>query len=70
MTSTAGWQPRPRLLSTDTLRQLRSILKRSVARAQARDKVKRNVVLLCDVPTGQDRPTVQGTHPRTRPRPC
>jgi hypothetical protein len=31
------------------LRQLRTILKRSVARAQARDKVKRNVVLLCDV---------------------
>jgi integrase len=41
-------------LSTDTLRQLRSILKRAVARAQARDKVKRNVVLLCDVPTGQE----------------
>ncbi|MGW5410742.1 hypothetical protein [Actinomadura geliboluensis] len=40
-------------LSTDTLRQLRSILKRSVARAQARDKVKRNVVLLCDVPRGK-----------------
>jgi integrase len=40
-------------LSTDTLRQVRSILKRSVSRAQARDKVKRNVVLLCDVvPTG------------------
>jgi integrase len=41
-------------LSTDTLRQIRSILKRSVSRAQARDKVKRNVVLLCDVPTGRD----------------
>src|SRR6266567_8449213 len=41
-------------LSTDTLRQIRSILKRSVSRAQARDKVKRNVVLLCDIPTGQD----------------
>jgi integrase len=40
-------------LSTDTLRQLRSILKRAVARAQARDKVKRNVVLLCDVPSGR-----------------
>ncbi|MFL6055249.1 MAG: tyrosine recombinase XerC [Actinoallomurus sp.] len=39
-------------LSTDTLRQLRSILKRAVARAQARDKVKRNVVLLCEVPNG------------------
>jgi integrase len=41
-------------LSTDTLRQLRSVLKRSVSRAQAHDKVKRNVVLLCEVPTGQD----------------
>jgi integrase len=40
-------------LSTDTLRQIRSILRRSVARAQARDKVKRNVVMLCDLPTGQ-----------------
>lgn len=40
-------------LSTSTLRQLHSILKRSVARAQAHDKVKRNVVLLCEVPTGQ-----------------
>jgi integrase len=40
-------------LSTDTLRQLRSILKRAVARAQARDKVKRNVVLLCELPKGQ-----------------
>lgn len=43
-----------RTLSTDTLRQIRSILKRSVARAQARDKVKRNVVLLCEVPSGRD----------------
>jgi integrase len=32
---------------------LRSILKRSVARAQARDKVKRNVVLLCELPKGR-----------------
>ncbi len=40
-------------LSTRTLRDIRSILKRSVARAQARDKVKRNVVLLCEVPKGQ-----------------
>jgi integrase len=37
-------------LSADTLRQIRSILRRSVSRAQARDKVKRNVVLLCDLP--------------------
>jgi integrase len=41
-------------LSTDTLRQLRSVLKRSVSRAQAHDKVKRNVVLLCEVPSGRD----------------
>jgi integrase len=40
-------------LSTATLRDIRSILKRSVDRAQARDKVKRNVVLLCDCPVGQ-----------------
>jgi integrase len=37
-------------LSLDTLRQIRSILRRSISRAQARDKVKRNVVLLCDLP--------------------
>jgi integrase len=41
-------------LSTDILRQVRSILKRSVARAQAHDRVKRNVVLLCEVPAGRD----------------
>ena len=44
--------------STSTLQVLRSILKRSVTRAQARDKVKRNVVLLCDIPQGrQGRPS-------------
>lgn len=37
-------------LSTRSLETLRSILKRSVTRAQARDKVKRNVVLLCEIP--------------------
>jgi integrase len=41
-------------LSTRTVRELRSILLRSVRRAQAREKVKRNVVLLCDCPVGQD----------------
>ncbi|GAB3427657.1 site-specific integrase [Flindersiella endophytica] len=41
-------------LSTDSLRQVYSVLKRSVAHAQARDKVKRNVVTLCQVPTGRD----------------
>lgn len=41
-------------LSTATLRDIRSVLKRSITRAQARDKVKRNVVLLCDCPVGQE----------------
>ena len=40
-------------LSTRTLRETRSVLKRAVTRAQARDKVKRNVVMLCEVPEGQ-----------------
>ncbi|MGW9479166.1 site-specific integrase [Saccharomonospora azurea] len=39
-------------LSTRTLRLLHSVLNRSVKHAQARDKVKRNVVALCDVPAG------------------
>lgn len=42
-----------RTLSTRTLREIKSILRRAVTRAQARDKVKRNVVLLCETPTGQ-----------------
>ncbi|MEU1734400.1 tyrosine-type recombinase/integrase [Streptosporangium sp. NPDC020145] len=41
-------------LSTRTLRELRSILVRSISRAQAREKVKRNVVLLCEIPRGQE----------------
>lgn len=40
-------------LSTRTLGDIKSILRRAVTRAQARDKVKRNVVLLCETPTGQ-----------------
>ena len=40
-------------LTTRTLRLLHSILARSIRHAQARDKVKRNVALLCDVPEGQ-----------------
>jgi integrase len=40
-------------LSTSTLQRIRSILSRALARAQARDKVKRNVVLLCSTPTGK-----------------
>ncbi|MGJ6968933.1 hypothetical protein ACSDR0_44240 [Streptosporangium sp. G11] len=41
-------------LSTRTLRELRSILVRSISRAQARDKVKRNVALLCEIPRGKE----------------
>ncbi len=41
------------LLSTRTLRELQSILRRSIRRAQAREKVKRNVALLCDCPVGR-----------------
>ena len=40
------------------MQSIRSILSRALARAQARDKVKRNVVLLCATPTGKiDRPS-------------
>jgi integrase len=39
-------------LSTDTLRRLLSILRRSIKRAQARDKVSRNVAMVCEVPKG------------------
>jgi len=40
-------------LSTRTLRGVRACLNRAVARAMARDKVKRNVVALCTVPNGR-----------------
>lgn len=40
-------------LSTRTLRGVRACLVRAVNRAMARDLVKRNVVLLCSVPTGR-----------------
>ncbi|MFJ5922450.1 tyrosine-type recombinase/integrase [Kitasatospora sp. NPDC092948] len=40
-------------LSTRTLQALHSCLNRAVKRAMARDKVKRNVVELCSVPTGR-----------------
>jgi hypothetical protein len=53
---------RAKVLSADTLRQLRSILKRAITRAQKRDKVKRNVVLLCEVPRGQEECPVQVAH--------
>lgn len=41
-------------LSTRSLREVQSVLKRAITRAQARDKVKRNVVLLCGIPKGRD----------------
>jgi integrase len=41
-------------VSTRTLRDIRSIAVRAIKRAQARDKVKRNVLLLCDCPVGQE----------------
>jgi hypothetical protein len=40
-------------ISTRTLRLVHSLLNRAVKHAQARDKVKRNVVALCGVPSGQ-----------------
>jgi integrase len=40
-------------LSTRTLRSVHACLNRAVRRAMARDRVKRNVVELCTVPTGQ-----------------
>ncbi|MGL4744712.1 MAG: site-specific integrase [Dermatophilaceae bacterium] len=54
-------------LSTRTIRDVRSCLVRSVNRAMARDKVKRNVVLLCGVPTGRPgRPSKSLTHAQAR----
>jgi hypothetical protein len=44
---------RAKTLSTRTLRLLLSILRRSITFAQARDKVKRNVAMLCECPVGQ-----------------
>ena len=41
-------------LSTRTLGELHGCLNRSIKRAMARDKVKRNVVALCTVPRGQE----------------
>jgi len=41
------------VLSTRSLKILHSILSRSVRHAQVRDKIRRNVVALCDVPEGR-----------------
>jgi len=54
-----------RSLSTRTLREIMSVLKRAITRAQARDKVKRNVVLLCEIPQGSTgRPSKSLTLPQ------
>jgi integrase len=44
---------RAKVLSSRTLGETYSCLNRAVRRAMARDKVQRNVVELCDLPTGQ-----------------
>jgi integrase len=44
---------RAKVLSTSTLRKAHSALNRAINHAMARDKVKRNVVMLCRLPEGQ-----------------
>lgn len=41
------------VLATSTLQRVRGLLAQAIKRAQARGKVKHNVVLLCECPTGQ-----------------
>jgi hypothetical protein len=56
-------------LSTRSLREIRSILLRSVSRAQSRERVRRNVVLLCEVPEGRaGRPSKSLTFEQSRGR--
>jgi integrase len=51
----AWMEAKAEVLATRTLRDIRSILSRSIRRAQKREGVKRNVVLLCDdLPAGQE----------------
>lgn len=47
-------EAKAQILSTDTVGILHSILKRAIIRAQKRDKVRRNVVLLCEIPHGRE----------------
>lgn len=44
---------RSKVLATRSLREVLSVLRRAVARAQKREKVRRNVVLLCEIPEGR-----------------
>jgi integrase len=62
----AWLEEKAEILSTRTLQDLRSILRRSINRAQRRDKVKRNAVLLCDeLPIGREgRPSKSLTVPQ------
>lgn len=41
------------ILSTRSLRIIHSILSRAMRKAQVQDKIRRNIVLLCDVPEGR-----------------
>jgi integrase len=41
------------VLSTRSLRIIHSILNRAIKKAQVQDKIRRNIVLLCDVPQGR-----------------
>lgn len=40
------------VMSTQSLRIIHSILSRAVEKAQVRDKIRRNIVLLCEIPEG------------------
>jgi len=55
------------ILSSSTLATVYGCLNRAVTRAMARDKVKRNVVALCQIPTGQPgRPSKSLTFPQAQ----
>jgi integrase len=41
------------ILSTRSLRIIHSILNRAIRKAQVRDKIRRNIVLLCEIPEGR-----------------
>ena len=49
----SGTGEQSRVLGTRSLQAIHSILRRSITLAQARDKVKRNVSLLCEPPKGR-----------------
>ena len=54
-------------LSTRLLRLIHQIVERAIRQAQARDKVRRNVASLVDVPGGTGGPAVQGDDAKARP---